>query len=239
MLHATSAHLADIVVGLTEHGVAPATPVAVTASGTLTAQKTVQTTLASLVGGAGDLDGPLVVTIGAAVEQRDRLSWWESRALYGWRVLVPRTKDQAGVMSDRLALHGATAEEVPTIAVEPPRSPTQMERAVKGLVDGRYQWVVFTSTNAVRAVWEKFAEFGLDARAFSGVKIACVGAATAEKVRAFGIVPDLVPSAPEQESSSEGLLAIFPPHDRRARPGGPRAAPAGGHRDRDAGRRPA
>ncbi len=172
-----------------------------------------QTTLASLAGAGGDLDGPLVVTVGAAVAQRDRLSWWESRALYGWRVLVPRTKDQAGVMSDRLAVHGATAEEVPTIAVEPPRSPTQMERAVKGLVDGRYQWVVFTSTNAVRAVWEKFAEFGLDARAFSGVKIACVGAATAEKVRAFGIVPELVPSAPEQESSSEGLLAIFPPHD--------------------------
>ena len=67
-----------------------------------------------------------------------------------------------------------------------------MERAVKGLVDGRFQWVVFTSTNAVRAVWEKFAEFGLDARAFSGVKIACVGAATAEKVRAFGINPELV-----------------------------------------------
>ena len=77
-------------------------------------------------------------------------------------MLVPRTKDQAGAMSDRLAVHGASAEEVPTIAVEPPRSPTQMERAVKGLVDGRYQWVVFTSTNAVRAVWEKFAEFGLD-----------------------------------------------------------------------------
>ena len=213
VLHATAAHLLDVVTGLTEHGVAPTTPVAVTSRGTLTAQKTVQTTLAALASEGADLDGPLVVTIGDAVAQRDRLSWWESRALYGWRVLVPRTKDQAGVMSDRLAVHGATAEEVPTIAVEPPRSPTQMERAVKGLVDGRYQWVVFTSTNAVRAVWEKFAEFGLDARAFSGVKIACVGASTAEKVRAFGIVPDLVPTIPEQESSSEGLLGIFPPHD--------------------------
>jgi uroporphyrinogen III methyltransferase/synthase len=213
VLHATAAHLLDVVTGLTEHGVAPTTPVAVTSRGTLTAQKTVQTTLAALASEGADLDGSLVVTIGDAVAQRDRLSWWESRALYGWRVLVPRTKDQAGVMSDRLAVHGATAEEVPTIAVEPPRSPTQMERAVKGLVDGRYQWVVFTSTNAVRAVWEKFAEFGLDARAFSGVKIACVGASTAEKVRAFGIVPDLVPTVPEQESSSEGLLGIFPPHD--------------------------
>jgi uroporphyrinogen III methyltransferase/synthase len=148
--------------------------------------------------------------VGKVVGQRGRLSWWEDRALYGWRVLVPRTKDQAVATSEQLRGHGAVPVEVPTIAVEPPRSPAQMERAVKGLVDGRYQWVVFTSTNAVRAVWEKFAEFGLDARAFSGVKIACVGEATAAKVRSFGITPELVPSG---EQSSLGLLADFPPHD--------------------------
>ncbi|MHA6785516.1 uroporphyrinogen-III synthase [Pseudonocardia saturnea] len=214
VLHAGPTHLAEIANGLTEHGLASQTPVAVTASGSQTTQKTVQATLATLAADATELEGPLVVTVGAEVGLRAELSWWESRALYGWRVLVPRTKDQAGAMSERLAVHGATAEEVPTIAVEPPRSPTQMERAVKGLVDGRYQWVVFTSTNAVRAVWEKFAEFGLDARAFSGVKIACVGNATAEAVRNFGIVPELVPDSEEsQESSSEGLLGIFPPYD--------------------------
>jgi uroporphyrinogen III methyltransferase/synthase len=144
------------------------------------------------------------------VHNRAKLNWWESRALYGWTVLVPRTKDQAGEMSERLTAHGALPIEVPTIAVEPPRSPAQMERAVKGLVDGRYQWVVFTSTNAVRAVWEKFGEFGLDARAFSGVKIACVGESTADRVRAFGISPELVPSG---EQSSLGLLDEFPPYD--------------------------
>ena len=214
VLHATASHLPEVVSALTMHGVPAQTAVAVTANGTSTTQRTVQATLATLASDGADLLGPLVVTIGDEVGLRAELSWWESRALYGWRVLVPRTKDQAGAMSERLAVHGATAEEVPTIAVEPPRSPTQMERAVKGLVDGRYQWVVFTSTNAVRAVWEKFAEFGLDARAFSGVKIACVGAATAEKVREFGIVPDLVPNETEPaETSSEGLLSIFPPHD--------------------------
>lgn len=214
VLHASASHLAEVTSSLTEHGVAAQTPVAVTANGTTTTQRTVQATLATLASEGSDLEGPLVITVGAEVGLRNELSWWESRALYGWRVLVPRTKDQAGAMSDRLAVHGATAEEVPTIAVEPPRSPTQMERAVKGLVDGRYQWVVFTSTNAVRAVWEKFAEFGLDARAFSGVKIACVGAATAEKVRAFGINPELVPNETEPaETSSEGLLSIFPPYD--------------------------
>ena len=210
VLHTTGSHLAEAASALMEHGLTAQTPVAVTSSGTTVSQRTIDTTLASLPADAGELQGQLVVTIGSVAADRSGLSWWESRALYGWKILVPRTKEQAGSMSERLWSHGAVSHEVPTISVEPPRSPAQMERAVKGLVDGRYQWVVFTSTNAVRAVWEKFREFGLDARAFSGVKIACVGESTAEKVRSFGITPELLPSG---DQSSEGLLQDFPPHD--------------------------
>ncbi|MBD0322037.1 MAG: bifunctional uroporphyrinogen-III C-methyltransferase/uroporphyrinogen-III synthase [Aldersonia sp.] len=210
VLHATSGHLAETASALVEHGLASQTPVAVTVRGTTRQQRTVEATLATLNEAGSELVGPLVVTVGKVVSQRSKMSWWESRSLYGWTVLVPRTKDQAGEMSERLVTHGAIPIEVPTISVEPPRSPAQMERAVKGLVDGRYQWVVFTSTNAVRAVWEKFAEFGLDARAFSGVKIACVGEATAEKVRSFGIKPELVPKG---EQSSLGLLEEFAEFD--------------------------
>ncbi|CAM3662637.1 uroporphyrinogen-III synthase [Tsukamurella ocularis] len=210
VLSATAEHLADTASALVENGLAPQTPVAVTAQGSTCKQKTVEATLATLNEAGAGLPGPLVVTVGKVVGQRNKLSWWESRALYGWTVLVPRTKDQAAEMSNRLRAHGSIPMEVPTIAVEPPRSPAQMERAVKGLVDGRYQWVVFTSTNAVRAVWEKFIEFGLDARAFSGVKIACVGEQTAAKVRAFGIEPELLPTG---EQSSLGMLEVFPPFD--------------------------
>lgn len=224
ILQATTSHLPEAARTLIEYGLSDNTPCVVTTSGTTCAQRSIESSLAGLTDAAAlaGIDpvilpngqetsaGPLVVTIGKTVTSRAKLNWWESRALYGWTVLVPRTKDQAGEMSDRLVGHGASPIEVPTIAVEPPRSPAQMERAVKGLVDGRYQWVVFTSTNAVRAVWEKFAEFGLDARAFSGVKIACVGEATAERVRAFGISPELVPSG---EQSSLGLLDEFPPYD--------------------------
>jgi uroporphyrinogen III methyltransferase/synthase len=218
ILHATASHLPEAARTLVEYGLAETTPCVVTAQGTTCQQRSVESTLGGLVdkaaiapvGPDGLPAGPLVVTIGKTVAHRAKLNWWESRALYGWTVLVPRTKDQAGEMSDKLVGHGALPIEVPTIAVEPPRSPAQMERAVKGLVDGRFQWVVFTSTNAVRAVWEKFNEFGLDARAFSGVKIACVGQATADRVRAFGINPELVPSG---EQSSLGLLDEFPPYD--------------------------
>ena len=225
ILQATASHLADAARTLVEHELADTTPCVVTAQGTTCQQRSVETTLLGLTdptilggtdsrlspaSGGDPLSGPLVVTIGKTVASRAKLNWWESRALYGWTVLVPRTKDQAGEMSERLTSYGALPIEVPTIAVEPPRSPAQMERAVKGLVDGRFQWVVFTSTNAVRAVWEKFGEFGLDARAFSGVKIACVGESTADRVRAFGISPELVPAG---EQSSIGLLDEFPPYD--------------------------
>ncbi|HVU91317.1 MAG TPA: bifunctional uroporphyrinogen-III C-methyltransferase/uroporphyrinogen-III synthase [Jatrophihabitans sp.] len=195
---------------LVAYGLKPDTPVAVSCAGTTTGQQTVVGSLGELELTAVGMTGPLVVTVGKAATQREKLAWWESRALYGWKVLVPRTKEQAGAMSSRLASYGAVPVEVPTIAVEPPRTPTQMERAIKGLVTGRYEWIVFTSTNAVRAVREKFEEFGLDARAFAGVKIACVGEATAAAVESFGIKPELLPSG---DQSSEGLLADFPPYD--------------------------
>src|SRR6202042_763153 len=127
--------------------------------------------------------------------------------LFGWRVLVPRTKEQAGEVMTRLQAWGAVPEQVPTIAVEPPRAPQQMERAVKGLVTGRYQWVAFTSVNAVRAVREKFEEYGLDARAFAGIRVAAVGEQTARALVEFGVKPDLVPSG---EQSAAGLADAWP-----------------------------
>jgi len=205
-----SAEVATTMEQLVSSGLKPDTPMTVTSSGTTTAQVTVCGILGEGDMAAAGLNGPVVVTVGRAAASPEKLAWWESRELFGWKVLVPRTKEQAGAMSERLRDYGAVPVEVPTIAVEPPRTPTQMERATKGLVTGRYEWIVFTSTNAVKAVREKFEEFGLDARAFAGVKIACVGEQTAAAVRAFGIRPELVPSG---EQSSEGLLADFPPYD--------------------------
>jgi uroporphyrinogen III methyltransferase / synthase len=194
-----------------------ATPFAITWDGTTSAQQTVVSTLGRIgsdLKAAGislaNTRGPAIAVVGEAVSARGALSWFETKPLFGWRVLVPRTKEQAAVVSQRLREYGAVPEEVPTIAVEPPRTPQQMERAVKGLVTGRYQWVAFTSVNAVRAVRERFEEYGLDARAFAGVKVAAVGEQTAQALLDFGIRPDLVP---EQDQSAEGLAAVWPPYD--------------------------
>ena len=148
--------------------------------------------------------------IGDVVDQREVLSWFETKPLFGWRILVPRTKEQAGALSDKLRSFGGVPEEVPTISVEPPRNPLQMDKAVRGLVEGRYEWIVFTSVNAVKAIREKFDQYGLDARAFSGLKVAAVGEKTAENIAAWGIRADLVPSG---EQSARGLLEDWPPYD--------------------------
>jgi uroporphyrinogen III methyltransferase/synthase len=209
--------IGKVATALVEHGRPGDTPTAVTVDGTTTDQRTVSSTLdriendaAPLLANSSQPPTQIVLSIGPVVATRSKLSWWETRALFGWTVLVPRTKEQAAILSDLLRSHGASPLEVPTIAVEPPRTAAPMERAITGLVSGRYQWVAFTSVNAVRAVQEKVEERSLDARSFAGVKVAAIGEATAEALRSFGIRPDLVPAG---QQSSEGLLADWPEYD--------------------------
>jgi uroporphyrinogen III methyltransferase/synthase len=193
-----------VAAALVEHGRRGDTPVSVTVAGTTTSQRTVVSTLDTVERDTVSLIGPAVAVVGDVVKLRDRLSWWESKPLFGWKVLVPRTKDQAAALSDQLTSYGAIPVEVPTIAVEPPRTPQAVDRAIRGLVTGRYAWVALTSVNAAKAIREKIEELGLDARALAGVKIACVGEQTAAAMVAWGVRPDLVPG---DEQSSEGLLA--------------------------------
>ncbi|MGZ5370537.1 uroporphyrinogen-III synthase [Aeromicrobium sp.] len=198
--------------GLIDAGRAGTTPVAMTRVGTTIEQTTVVSTLDNIAADlkAQKMEAPAITVIGEVVDMREALSWFETKPLYGWRILVPRTKEQSAGLAARLRGFGALSEEVPTISVEPPRNPQQMDKAVRGLVEGRYEWIAFTSVNAVKAVREKFEEYGLDARAFSGLKIAAVGEKTAEAIATWGIRADLVPSG---EQSARGLLEDWPPYD--------------------------
>ncbi|WIM68017.1 bifunctional uroporphyrinogen-III C-methyltransferase/uroporphyrinogen-III synthase [Corynebacterium breve] len=208
VLQAEADDLPVIAAELKERGFAATTPAYVTTNGTTRLQRTFDATLNTIGKLDADLPGKLVVTLGTAVDDRTKYSWWENRPLYGWRVLVPRAKEQAASMSTRLTSYGAIPQSVPTISMEPPRNPAQMDRAIKGIVEGRYQWVVFTSVNAVVAVWDKFEELGLDARSFAGVHLAAVGTKTADAIRARGMTPELLPHRTKQNAA--GLVQVFP-----------------------------
>ncbi|MFJ9340321.1 uroporphyrinogen-III synthase [Streptomyces sp. NPDC101733] len=220
VVSATLETVASAAAELVSAGRKPETPLTVTVGGTTTRQRTWSATLGTIaqvfkqgkVLPSPEGARPVIAVVGeqSAAARREEMSWFESKPLFGWRVLVPRTKEQAASLSDQLRSYGAVPHEVPTIAVEPPRTPQQMERAVKGLVTGRYEWIAFTSVNAVKAVREKFEEYGLDARAFAGIKVAAVGEQTAASLVEFGVKPDLVPSG---EQSAAGLLEDWPPYD--------------------------
>jgi uroporphyrinogen III methyltransferase/synthase len=193
-------------------GLDVATPIAVTRRGTTVDQRTVMGTLSDIatVAKTAKLTGPGLVVVGEVVAQREKLDWFEIKSLFGWRVLIPRTQDNTAEIVASLRSHGAVPLEVPTISVEPPRTPQQIDRAIHGLVSGRFEWIGFTSLNAVKAIREKLVEYGLDARSFAGLKVAAVGDQAIEALVEFGVRPDLMPTG---DQTTSALLDEWPHYD--------------------------
>ncbi|MGO1383980.1 MAG: uroporphyrinogen-III synthase [Arachnia sp.] len=161
-------------------------------------------------GADDDVEYYLVSGPGIANNVRARMDWFGSKPLFDWSVVIPRTTDDFNDLIDQLSRYGASSEVVATLSIEPPRTEQAMEKAIRGLVDGRYLWIVFTSPHSVEAIIERLAEYGLDSRALSGVLIAAVGRGSAEALARHGLMADLVPTG---ENTAEGLSVEFPAHD--------------------------
>lgn len=198
-------------------GRASDTPVLITRAGATTSQRSLLTTLKEVaaVVKASKQSGNGMMIIGSTAAQRSTLSWFESKPLFGWRLLLPTTKDDFEYLVADIENLGATVTRVPTLSVEPPRTPQQMERAVTGLVTGRYEWIVFTCANSVKAVWEKCQEYGLDARAFAGIRLAASGDGTNAQLALYGIRADI--ALPDGASTID-LLDEFPAYEERTDP---------------------
>ncbi|MBX6378705.1 MAG: uroporphyrinogen-III C-methyltransferase, partial [Clostridia bacterium] len=185
--------LGECLAGLRRGGRDPSTPAAVIAKGTLGEQRVVVADLARLADevAAAGLRNPAIAVVGPVVSLRERLAWFERRPLFGRRILVTRSREQAGQLSRLLAEQGAQPVEVPLIRAVPPASWEEFDAALTNLA--HYRWVAFTSANAVRAFGERLWAAGRDARALAGVSIACVGGETDRALRGWGLRADLVP----------------------------------------------
>ncbi len=182
-----------IVERLTAGGLDPETPAAVIRWGTHPNQRTVTGTVATIaqeVERAG-ITAPAITIIGKVVSLRRTLNWFEEQPLFGQRILVTRTRQQASELSAMLAGLGAQVLEVPTIEIVPPADWEPIDRTLMQVP--AYDWVVFTSANGVRAAWSRLRELGFDARHFGASSVAAVGPATAKALEEIGIVPDLIP----------------------------------------------
>jgi uroporphyrinogen III methyltransferase/synthase len=185
------ANLGTISKRLREFGMDPARPVAVIAKATTPEQRTVTGTLTDIEKVAEGMPTPALIVVGDVVTMRASINWFESRPLFGRRIVVTRARDQASTLRQLLEESGAQVIEFPTIEIAPPESFESLDNVA--LAPRSYQRIIFTSTNGVRSFFERLLHHGHDARALHGVKIAAVGDSTASDLRARGIVPDLVP----------------------------------------------
>ncbi len=191
-------NLESIVAALIESGRDANTPAALVRWGTTPQQQTVVGNLENIIERSRDLKPPAVLIVGDVVNLREKLQWVENRPLFGKRILVTRAREQASELSRQLAELGAEPIEFPVIQIEPLGDYTQLDAALAQ----KYDWVIFTSVNGVKFVWERLTALGRDARAFANTCLAVIGPATAEELAHHGLRADFVP----REYVAEAIL---------------------------------
>lgn len=146
---------------------------------------------------------PAVTVFGEVVKLREQLNWFEERSLYGKKMVVTRTRTQAGELSVRLRHLGADVDEMPTIRIEPPVDLKGFGQLVQD--SHKYDWIVFTSPNGVDAFFDIFFKLYKDARSIGGARIAAVGPGTQKKIESYHLSVDLLP----EKYVAEGLVEKF------------------------------
>ena len=210
--------LATITAGLRNAGMAAETPVALIRWATTGEQRTLAGTLGDIAdkAAAASFKAPAVAVFGEVVNLRGTLNWFESLPLFGKRIGVTRTRQQAGEMVRQLRALGADAFEMPTIRIEPAPDKRAFYESVA--YAHSYDWLIFTSPNGVDAFFNVFFEIYKDARDLGGVRIAAIGPATAARVNAFRFQVDVQPekyvaeeiiTALQKETSVENLKVLL------------------------------
>ena len=190
---------------LLQHGARADLPVALVRWGTTGRQETLTGRLDNIAKKVADagFKAPAVCIMGDVVKLRDTLNWFETRPLFGKRIVVTRTRKQAGALSTKLRDLGADVIELPTIRIEPPTDLLAFGQLVQDA--HTYDWLIFTSPNGVEAFFEMFFKIFKDAREIGGVRIAAIGPATAAKVREYHLAVDLQP----EEYVAESVVEAF------------------------------
>jgi uroporphyrinogen III methyltransferase/synthase len=198
-------NLPHIVENLIKEGKSQDTPCAVIQWGTTPKQKVATGTLENIVDKVAEagITAPAIIVVGEVVSLREKLKWFETKPLFGKRILVTRTREQASKLKEALVELGAQVFEVPTIKVEYILNGETLTK-LKELP--RYDWLVFTSENGVIAFFSALAKLDLDLRFIANQKIAVIGPGTESALKKYIIKPDL---RPEKDYTQEGLLAAF------------------------------
>jgi uroporphyrinogen III methyltransferase/synthase len=178
---------------LMANGMEASTPVAVIRWATTGRQQSVFGTLKTIadVVESARFNPPAIIVIGEVVRLQGKLNWFEKRSLFGQRIVVTRTREQASQLSRQLLERGADVLEIPVIRTLPPTDRKSIADVLLEL--NAYDWLIFTSPNGVSAFFDFFFRAFGDLRDIGGVRIAAVGAATAAKIRELHLTVDVMP----------------------------------------------
>jgi uroporphyrinogen III methyltransferase/synthase len=190
--------LPEIVKALLSNGFAKDEPAAVVYDGTLPNQKTIDGTLQDLAESKQLLQKPAIFVVGRVAALRQHLRWFDERPLFGKRIVVTRSREQAGELVDLLESLGAEPIEAPMIRITPPDDYAPLDQAIADA--GTYQWIVFTSANAVDAFMRRLQSGAGDIRNLKGVKLCAIGSVTATRLSKYGVNADLEPAEYRSES---------------------------------------
>ena len=201
-------NLRETAASLIAAGKSPDAPAAVVSMGSRAEQKTASAPLSAIADAAraGGLSSPAVLVVGAAARLRDALRWFETLPLFGRRVLITRAPAQAAELSERLAALGALPIEIPTIRPAPLDDYSELDAALADL--SRFDWIAFTSANAVRFVFDRLNAAGADARALHPVLAAAIGRATAAALSARGVSADFIPDRASSDGLADGMARL-------------------------------
>ena len=200
---------------LIAHGRSPEEPAALIIRPTLPTQRTITGTLGEMqhIVREAQRRGSGVLVVGPVVGLREYLRWFDSRPLFGKRILVTRPEAQATELVDLLWSLGAEPIEAPMIRVEPPEDYGALDEACE--LAGTFDWIVFTSTNGVDAFLQRLCTGPRDVRELKGVRLCAVGPATAERLLRYGLRVDLVPEEHRGEAVVEALRKTEDLSERR------------------------
>ena len=195
--------LEQVVTAFRAHGAEPPMPVALVRWGTTGRQETITGTLENIVDRAAGFEAPAVAVFGKVVSYRQKLRWFEKRPLFGRRIVVTRTRRQAGALSAKLLLLGADVIELPTIRIELPEDLLEFGELVRDAY--QYDWLIFTSPNGVTAFFDMFFKLYQDSRNIGNVRIAAIGPGTAQRIRDYHLTVDVQPDDFIAEAVVESL----------------------------------
>lgn len=210
------ANLPHITSKLIENGRSADTPAAVIRWGTKPEQRTLITTVGKAAEDVAKhgIKPPAIFIVGEVVNLRDSLQWFDNlsqRPLFGKKILVTRARSQASQLTAKLENLGAEVMETPAIALaDPADNYAALDKALDHVAD--YHWLIFTSANGVERFFARLFKSGKDARALGYAKLAAIGSATAEKLRQYGLVADVIPQEYRAEGVVEALKGKLPPH---------------------------